>query len=104
MNIPLLASSLLERARRAARANPARDWLALITLSVIVLAGIVVWNIWAFETVVGGGAIGAAPSKTAPSMMPDRASLDAIRALFEERAAEKANYANGAYRYADPSQ
>lgn len=104
MNIPSLAFSLLERARRAARADPTRDWLALITISVIALAGIIVWNIWAFETVAGGGAIGAAPATTASLAVPDRAALDAIHALFESRAVEKAKYSTGAYRYADPSQ
>lgn len=84
--------------------DPVRDWLALLTLSVIALASIIVWNLWTFETVVGGGAIGAAPANTAPSTMPDRASLDAIHALFESRAAEEAKYATGVYRYADPSQ
>jgi hypothetical protein len=104
MNIPSLATALLERARRGARADPARDWLALLALSAIALAGIVVWNVWAFETVAGGGAIGVPPAKTASPAVPDRAALDAVRTLFEGRAAEKAKYSNGAYRYADPSQ
>lgn len=104
MNIPSLATSFLKRVRRGARRDPARDWLALLTLSAIALAGIVVWNVWAFETVAGGGAIGTAPAKTALSIMLDRAALDAVRALFESRAAEQAKYSTGVYRYADPSQ
>lgn len=104
MNLPALFSSLLQRARRSARADPARDWIALISLSVIALAGIVVLNLWTFGVVAGGGAIGGAQAKTALSLAPDRASLDAIRAIFEKRAAEKGQYSSGAYRYADPSQ
>lgn len=104
MNIPSLVTSFLMRARRRARADPSRDWLALLTLSAIVLAGIVVWNIWAFETVADGGAIGGAPAKPTPSIILNHASLDVVRAIFESRAAEKAKYSTGTYRYADPSQ
>lgn len=104
MNLPAVFNTFLQRARRGARADPARDWLALIALSTIALAGVVVWNLWTFGVVAGGGAIGGAAAKTAPSMMPDRAALDAVRALFEKRASEQTSYSTGAYRYADPSQ
>lgn len=104
MNIPALATSFLKRVRHGAKIDPTRDWLALIALSVIALTGIIVWNVWAFETVAGGDAIGAAPAKTTSPTVPDRAALDAVRALFESRAAEQAKYSTGAYRYADPSQ
>lgn len=103
MNIPNLATKVLKRARAGVREDPARDWLALITVSLIALAGIIVWHVWAFDTIAGGGAIGGVPAKTTSSTSA-RASLDAIRAIFESRAAEEAKYATGAYRYADPSQ
>lgn len=103
MNILNFLTQLLKRARRGAREDPARDWLALITFSLIALAGIIVWNAWAFDTIVNGGVIGTSP-KVAPASTSKRASLDAIRAIFESRAAEQAKYSSGAYRYADPSQ
>lgn len=105
MNFPDdLLRSFLRRARRAARADPARDWLILLVLSVMALAGIIVWNARAFEIVAGGGAIGGAPAETTPSTMLNRASLDAVRAIFADRAAEEAKYTTGTYRYADPSR
>lgn len=104
MNIPRLATSFLERARRGARMDPARDWLTLLALSAIALTGIIVWNVWAFETVTLGGAIGTVPTKTVSPSVPDRATLDAVRTLFEGRAAEKEKYSTGAYHYADPSR
>jgi len=102
MTMPNFLNRFLQRARRGAREDPSRDWLVLLTFSLIALAGIIVWNIWAFDTVAGGGAIGT-PAKVALSTSK-RASLDAIRAIFESRAAEQAKYSSGAYRYADPSQ
>lgn len=104
MNLPALFNSFLQCVRRSARRDPARDWIALSVLSALALAGIVVWNLWAFGVVAGGGAIGDAPAKTAAPLAPDRASLDAIRTIFEKRAVEKEQYSSGAYRYADPSQ
>ena len=102
MNLPHFISSFVQRVRAGAHQDPVRDWLALITLSAIALAGIIVWNVWAFNTVARGGTIGTAPT-TAPQVF-NRASLDAVQTIFRERAAEEAKYATGAYRYADPSQ
>jgi len=82
--------------------DPARDWLVLLTLGAIALAGIVVWNIWAFDTVAQGGVIGA-PMSSAPPVF-SRASLDAIHAVFEKRSGEQAKYETGTYRYSDPSR
>ncbi len=102
MNFSRFISSFVQRMRAGAHQDPVRDWLALITLSAIALAGIIVWNVWAFDTVARGGTIGA-PPPAAPQVF-NRASLDAIQTIFRERAEEEAKYATGAYRYADPSQ
>ena len=88
--------------RTGAHQDPVRDWLVLILLSTIVLAGIIVWNVWAFDTVASGGIIGNSTIGT--SAVPGRFSLDAIRTIFANRAAEEAKYVTGAYRYTDPSQ
>ena len=50
--------SFLKRLRFGSNPSPVRDWLIMLTFSILVLAGIVVWNIWTFDTVANGGAIG----------------------------------------------
>jgi len=90
------------RLRSGASLDPVRDWLMMLTLAAIALIGIIVWNVWAFDTVASGGTIGVPPAATTVTFSP--ASLDAIRALFANRAAEEAKYETGAYKFADPSQ
>lgn len=102
MNISNFLANSLKRLRCGGRRDPARDWLALLAVSLIALAGIVVWHVWAFDTVARGGAIGAPAKVTTPAS--SRIPLDAIRTTFENRAVEEAKYTSGAYRYADPSQ
>lgn len=102
MNIFDTVISPLRRLRPGGLQDPARDWLVLLISSVIVLAGIIVWNVWAFDTVASGGAIGSAEPKATPLF--SRATLEEIRTIFADRAAEEAKYVTGVYRYADPSQ
>jgi len=94
--------SLIRRLHYGAGLDPVRDWLVMLMLSIIAFVGIVVWNIWAFDTVANGGAIGITPS--APQQLFNHTSLDAIHTVFEKRADEEAKYVTGVYRYADPSQ
>ena len=82
--------------------DPERDWLALLTLSAIVLASIVIWNVWTFETVVNGGVIGISATSTPPVF--NRSSLDKIHLIFTNRAEEKIKFQTGVYRFSDPSQ
>lgn len=89
------------RLRSGARLDPTRDWLVLLTLSTIAFVGIVVWNVWAFDTVARGGTLGAPAVGT--SEVFSRASLDSIRTVFAERASEEAKYVTGVYRFTDPS-
>lgn len=95
-------ASLFSRLRTSARQDPVRDWLALLTLSILAFVCIVVWNVWAFDTVARGGIIGTTPGSSSPAF--NRSSIDALHTVFEERAAEEAKYRTGVYRYADPSQ
>ncbi|MCR4333470.1 MAG: hypothetical protein NUV60_00390 [Patescibacteria group bacterium] len=81
--------------------DPVRDWLLLLTVLAIALAGIIVWNIWAFDTVANGRSIGAPVPRTPPAF--NASSLDTIRVIFTNRAAEEAKYETGVYRFADPS-
>lgn len=96
-------ASLASRLSYGPRINPGRDWIALLTLSAFALAFILVWNLWAFETVVTGGTLGGAGASSTSAFV-NRAPLDAIQSVFDARAAEDAKYIGGTYRFADPSQ
>lgn len=102
MNIFTTTTSFLKRFRYGTRLNPVRDWLALLTFSAIALAGIIIWNVWAFDTVASGGVIGTSATSTPPIF--NQSSLDTIHSIFANRAVEKAKYETGTYRFADPSQ
>lgn len=97
-----LIDSLLIRFRAGIRPNPERDWAVILLSSLIILAGIVVWNIRVFDTVARGGVIGTPPAKS--SSVFNRALLSDVRAIFEARASEELKYRTGTYQYADPSQ
>lgn len=84
------------------RLDPARDWIALLTLSMIAFVAIIAWNVWAFDTVAQGGAIGSPDTNTPPAF--SRSSLDAIHAIFTKRAVEETKYKTGVYIFTDPSQ
>ncbi|HQT82791.1 MAG: hypothetical protein B7W98_00200 [Parcubacteria group bacterium 20-58-5] len=102
MNFSDTISRFLKRLRAGALQDPVRDWLLLLTFSTLALAGIIVWNVWAFDIVANGGVIGPAAASAPPLF--NSASLDAIHTVFVNRAAEQAKYVTGVYRYADPSQ
>lgn len=82
--------------------DPERDWITILIMSAVLLSGIVVWNLFVFDTVASGGVIGSPPAAESP--MFSQSSLDAIRTVFENRAAEEAKYITDEYHYADPSQ
>ena len=82
--------------------NPVRDWLTISTVSLIALASIVVWNVWAFGTVAQGGTIGSVATSSTSTL--NQFSLDQINNIFSSRAAEENKYMSGVYIYADPSQ
>ena len=95
-------SAFLRHVRLFSNNDPSRDWLFLLISSIIILLSIVVWNVWAFDTVANGGTIGTASTSITPIF--DQASLETIHTIFAERAAEEGKYASGVYRYTDPSQ
>lgn len=102
MNTSTTLGSFFGRLRSGMRFDPVRDWLVLLILSLFAFISIVVWNVWAFDTVARGGVIGSPVPKSAPVF--NRSSIDAIHTIFEKRAAEEVKYVTGVYRYADPSQ
>jgi hypothetical protein len=99
-------SGILSRAAQffsyGKRLHPERDWLLLITVSIVLSAGILVWNIWAFDTVVQGGTIGGTATSSPPVF--SQSSLNTIHSVFAARAAENAKYVTGVYTFTDPSQ
>jgi hypothetical protein len=101
MHILSFVTRSLARLRYGKDIDPARDWIALLTLSLIIFAGILVWNAWAFDTVVGGGVIGSQSVAEKPLFNSD--SLTQINAVFTARSAEEGKYVTGVYQYADPS-
>jgi hypothetical protein len=102
MNISNAFNSFFRRLRSGAKGDPVRDWLLLLALALVAFIAIVVWNVWAFDTVAQGGVIGA-PVSTAPPVF-NRSSIDTINTVFQMRATEEAKYVTGVYRYTDPSQ
>lgn len=90
-----------KKVRHARPVNPGRDWLMVLIVSAIALAGILVWNAWAFDTVAHGGIIGTPATNVSPALDP--ASLETIHSIFAERAAEEQKYLTEGYEYADPS-
>jgi len=102
MSMRNFLSPFLQRARILSSRDPERDWILLLIISIITLTGIVVWNIFVFDTVANGGVIGAPVTNTTPVF--SQSSLDAIHTVFANRAAEETKYIGEGYHYADPSQ
>ena len=102
MYISNYTHSFLNHLHHGIRPNQTRDWLILLIFSGIAFLGIVIWNVWTFETIANGGIVDTSVIKTPPIF--DRSSLDTVRAIFENRAAEEIKYEKGTYHYADPSQ
>ena len=92
----------MHRLRTGVRRDPSRDWLILLSLGVFAFLCIVVWNVWAFDTVANGGVIGRTATSTPQPF--DRSKINAINTIFEMRAGEETKYMTGVYRYSDPSQ
>ncbi len=101
MTTSRLITAFTKRARSLPQIDPARDWLIVLIISTIALVGITVWNAWAFDVVASGGVIGSPAATTTPVF--SQSSLDAIHAVFANRATEEEKYLSGVYSYADPS-
>ncbi len=95
-------NSFLKRLHSEVRQDPARDWIAVLICSAIVLVGVIVWNVWVFDTIARGGVIGSVELSSPQAF--NRSFLDAAQPIFEKRAAEATKYETGVYRYTDPSR
>lgn len=94
--------TIVARIQFRLRFDPIRDWLVLVSFFIAACAGIIVWNIWALDTVVSGGAFGKQTISAPPVF--NQSSLDAIHTIFTSRAEEEAKYETGTYRFSDPSR
>ncbi len=105
MNFSTIKSLVAGQSLRLRSLNPMRDWSALLVIVAIALIGSVMWNVWTFERVINGEAIGSLPAPVASfTEAPDQATLNTAHAIFEKRATEEAKYVTGIYHYTDPSQ
>lgn len=89
-----------KHAQAKSRIDPERDWIGLMIGTVLALSCVVVWNVWAFDTVANGGVLGELATTTP---VFSQASLDSIHAIFTSRAEEERAYVSGGYHFADPS-
>ena len=94
--------TLSNRFRSGAAADPVRMWFILLAITGIFLAGVIGWNIWAFNTVAQGEPIGI--KRSATTQVFDPATLQTIHSIFANRAAEETKYQTGVYKFSDPSQ
>ena len=95
------SSGISKRIRAIVHPDPVRDWFVLLVLSLIMLGVIVVWNIWAFDTVANGGVITTSAATTTPAF--SQSSIDTIHSIFQARDGEEAKYVSGEYHFTDPS-
>jgi len=102
MNISTFTNSFLKHLRYGERLNLARDWFVMVSFLLAALISIIIWNVWAFDTVASGGVIGN-PATSTPAVF-NQSSLDTVHAVFANRAIEEEKYENGTYHFADPSQ
>lgn len=81
------------------RIHPVRDWLALLSVLLVVLIASVAWNAWFFVNVTDENAF-STPGQTAPT--PMLSVLPAAREVLETRAGEADRY-RSFYEFVDPS-
>lgn len=98
MNLPSLTSSL-SRFSYGSRIRPVRDWVALIILSLVVLAVFAVLAEWQYLEGAEADAL------SLPPLPPETVSPDTLaetEAMFDQRAAEALRY-QSEYVFVDPS-
>ena len=99
MNLNNLNFSFLKRFTYGKRVRPARDWLVLIIIALIALAGFGVAGAWVYLEGARGRS-GEVIPLLAPELSGD--ALERTEALFERRALEESRY-RSEYQFVDPS-
>lgn len=94
-------TSLLKKLRPRVAVDPERDWLIVLFTGGALLVAIGFWNVWFFNATVRNVAR-TEPVENVPVVDID--ALEAVNAIFEQRAVEEAAYISGEYSFSDPSQ
>jgi hypothetical protein len=79
--------------------HPTRDWLFIMTMSVLLFAAGIVWHAFIFSSLLNGKTLG---STTLPAQSSTENSVSAVQTVFQKRAAE-ANHYQTDYHFVDPS-
>jgi len=80
--------------------RPSRDWLALLTLALLLLIASIGWNVWTFIRITSGEVVG---DERPVVKGPDTSALEQVREVFNRRKAEEQRYFTE-YRFVDPSK
>ena len=100
MKLPKLNLKSLAFLSYGPQVRPARDWLVLISIALVLFLASAGWNAWLFYRVIGGETLEAAAPSSSSAFTTD--SITKAEALFDERAAEAARY-RSEYKFIDPS-
>ena len=100
MELPPAIQDVLKGVPR--RADPVRDWLALLSVVALILGVILVGSARLFDTIANGGSVAPAAATTTPAF--DESMLQSVRAVFAQRAAQEEKFASGTLYFTDPSQ
>jgi len=91
--------SAMIRNLTAVRASPSRDWLLLLGVWALVLAGSVLWNLWFFDQAVTRGIETPMDASSATSVYEPTA----VQEIFAARATTSEAYRTQ-YPFIDPSR
>ncbi len=95
-------SGLLRTFRYTGKLRPERDWLALLSVAILLLLASIAWNIWFFINLTTSE--NSAPvAAVAHSTTSSSASVSNVQEVFKARATEQNNYQQ-TYTFVDPSR
>ena len=101
MNIPFFKSfqSKLHTRSKGSGPEPARDWLIIVTTALVLLLLSAGWSYWSS---LSPNNTGTPEVKQSTDILKTN-SIDAVKAIFDKRTAERARYQNE-YHFIDPSR
>lgn len=102
MNINFSLRRAFTQLRTLTCPDPERDWILLVTIAIVTIGCVIVWNAWIFDRVANGATINGRGATTLTK--PRQPLIDSIHAVFTERAAKEELYRGQTYPYTDPSQ
>lgn len=102
MTTPPFLKNLSHTFSYGTQLKPARDWIVVVSIALIILAFSIVWNIFNFRHIVAEKAAPATTNVYAPTI--NKTAIQSVQQLFSERASEQTKYESGAYSFADPSK